>query len=205
MGHSFVGVIDLEGFVYHGSIYHWSLGDKLHWKTKPLCCIGGVIPSLLPETTKQDAWKLFDRVVANMVKYGFDNSFVFTEVFLLQDGTLEVNPRVGAGMNPLSKAVLKDSNTLEAQINLARDIKPDLPIPNGRHALLARITTFGSGQAKDFNCGLPTLVHPDVNLDQVGHHIAWAFSCGDSRSEVLEKNLEVCHKVLLKPELSALN
>ena len=219
MGKSSVGFVAMEGFVFQGNLSHWIMYDSLFWKTHPVCCRGYATPSILPEPTKAAAWKLFDKVVVNMVQYGFDNSFVVVGAFVLEDGgvrLLEVNPRRGAGISSLSKVVFDSSGSMVgAQLKLTENVEPVIPKPSGRHVLFGSITTFGCGKAKclyDFSCngvlpGLrPPLHHPDTILDQAGeagHCLSWVVTSGESRSEILEKHAGVCRKVLLKPELCA--
>ena len=206
--------INADGYVFNGEAIHWSLSDNLYWKKKPRCCFGTAHPSALSESTQREVWKLFDAVVTRMVGFGFNNSFVNVEVFVLDSGEvrlMEVNPRRGGSSVLCSREVFKDGDIILAELKLMEGIQPGPPVPNGKHAFQGYFTTCGSGKAKDlfdFSFTYPGIIEevsPDEFVDgsgESGTTLGSICLSGGSREEILENYMFICHKVLVKPELS---
>ena len=209
-----VSRVNADGYVFNGSIFHWVISDNLYCKSKPRCLLGTAVPTTLSESTQQHVWKLFDAVVTRMIGFGFDNSFVNVEVFVLDSREvklMEVNPRRGGSVGLTSQEVFENGDTTTAILMLAEGAKPLTPVPNGRHALYSYIRTCGSGKARElynYSFTSPGLVpenDPDRFLDGSGESgIILGRIClsGDSREEVLDQYKAICCNTLIKPEFS---
>ena len=206
--------INADGYVFNGGVFHWSLSDNLYWKKKPRCCFGTAHPTALSESAQVEVWKLFDAVVTRMVDFGFNNSFVNVEVFVLDSGEvklMEVNPRRGGSSVLCSREVFKDGDITLAELKLMEGMQPGPPVPNGQHAFQGYFTTCGSGKAKDLfdfsftYPGILTRLAPNEFVDgsgESGARLGYVCLSGGSREEILEKYMFICHNVLVKPKLS---
>ena len=209
-----VARINVDGYVFNGEIFHWSLSDNLYWREMPRCCFGAAIPTALSRHVQEEVWKMFDAVVSRMVTFGFDNSFVNVEVFVLESGEvrlMEVNPRKGGCVGSCSHKVFENGNLIAAELSLLEGVQPGPPISNGRHAFLGYFTTCGSGIANtlfDFNFVHPGIipeVAPEEFIDgsrESGAILGSICLSGDSREEILEHYKSICRRVLVKPQLS---
>ncbi len=209
-----VSIINADGYVFEGKIFHWSISDNLYSKSKPCYSFGAAHPTTLPESTQQNIWSTYDAVVGKMIEFGYANDFVNLEVFLLDSGEvklMEVNQRIGGNLFA-SREVFTNGDIISAQLKLGQGKNPGRPTPNGRHALRCYIGTFGSGKANqlyDYSCTLSGL-HPDMDPDheidgsagEGGAILCRAVLSGASRGEVMEKYRALCMRVLLRPEFS---
>ncbi len=203
-----------DSYVFDGKNYHWSISDNVYSQSKPRYCFGCFFSSVLPET-QQKIWNLHDAIVGRMIDFGFNESFVNVETFLLDSGEvklMEVNPRRGGNLLVSRKMFI--GNLIRAQLKLAQGENPGPPVPNGRCALYGHVRTCGSGKAKEFydysytNPALNHLRHPEEIVDgsgESGFVIGQTFLSGDSYKDVMQKHWSICRHVLLKPELTVWN
>ena len=206
-----VTTVNADGCVFEGEIIQWAISDNLYYKTKPSTFIAVAHPTALSQSLQTKVWRLFDDVVQRLIGYGFNNQFVNLEVFVLEDGNvklMEVNPRAGMNISLYSSEVF-DQSSMEALLKIGQGIHPGIPVANGHHAFWGIISTTGSGKAKEFldfgYSGIVPLVQPNDYVNgsaEAGGMLAQVCLTGDSRDEVMDKWRTICHKVLLKPELS---
>lgn len=208
--------VNADGYVYDGEIFHWSMSDNIYSVSKPQCLLATTYPSNVHKHMQSKVWKLFDAVIIKLIGFGFNNSFVNVEVFVLQSGDvklLEINPRVGGSLLALSKAI-DERNVFLAELQLAEGVNPGCPeVDSSQHSLLGYVRTYGSGKSAelfDFDHAksssefiLDTCPEQDVDgSSTAGEHLARVCCSGRSREEVMDRYWSACHQVLIKPELS---
>ena len=203
--------VNADGCVFEGEIIHWMISDSLYHKNYPSIYLAVAYPTQVSTDTQDKVWKLYDEIASKMIEYGFDNQFVNMEIFVLEDGNvqlMEVNPRLGVNVSLCSGAIM-NQNAIEALLKMGQGIHPGKPVANGRHAFYAYISTLGCGRCGDFldySCpDIVPLANPDDYVDgsaESGGVLARVCLEGGSREEVTDKYKSICDRALLKPEFS---
>jgi len=104
-------IINVDGFVHCGKIYHYALSENIYKADSPEEFENIVIPSQTVKSGSEQAhrcWELYDKVIGDMVRRGLDNQFVNYEGFIFSDGRveiMEVNCRTFANAVPLFSKV----------------------------------------------------------------------------------------------------
>lgn len=207
-------IVNVDGYVFNGNIFHWSISDNIYSVTKPQCFLATIHPSNLPNDKQKQVWKLFDTVILRLVEFGFNNSFANVEVFVCQSGEvrlMEINPRFGLSLQALSR-ISDKRNALQAELWLAEGINPVCPpFISNQHALLGYIRTYGSGKCGDFiNYSRATseFAIERKSTESIdgscasGEVLAKICCIGNSRDEIMTKYWAACRQILIKPELS---
>ena len=146
--------ICVEAAVYNGEIIPWATCDYVFLprdSSAPNHFFQGLeMPSQLQKSDHEALWTRFKSDIENMIKYGFDNSFVHAEYLVFQDGFIElasIKGFVQAKCTPLYAHGLKNGNNIDASMQLANGIRPKTPEPSGRSALIHLMTIVHQGKA----------------------------------------------------------
>jgi len=134
-------VINVDGFVSCGKIYHYVLGENIYKLDSPEVFDYIVVPSQTVKSGSEQAqrcWELYDKVVGDLIRRGLDNQFVNYEGFIFPDGrveVMEINCRTFANAIPLFSKVYGKSNCMyAAAIDLLSCKLPafssELPLPD---------------------------------------------------------------------------
>jgi SAM-dependent methyltransferase len=99
-----VGIINVDGFIHEGKVYHYCLSDNVYLRDEPETFDYIVAPSQLVKPRSPEAdklWKLYDDAIGDLARRGCNNQFVNIEAFLYRDGRVEVQEINGRTFAPL--------------------------------------------------------------------------------------------------------
>lgn len=144
----------VEACVFQGKIIPWATANsaivpcrdskvqQFFW--------GYEMPSTLSSNLQTKLWHAFKADIANLIKRGFDNSFVYGEYKVFADGYMHLERMHGcvhSDLTPLYRQALSQGNNVHAALQLALQIKPDPPRLNGSYVLCHTMVVFESGKS----------------------------------------------------------
>ncbi len=209
----------VDGCVSNGEILIWGISDSHYYDSKPECFADFTFPSTLPESIQVQLKLAYQKIVQQLIKYGFDNQFVDVEFFVSDRGEIKVM-EINGRMIPISAALyrqcLNQGDPYTALIQIGMGYQPKTPTPNGLVGGIFYITTFGQDLAKnllDFAIAnsLPNLeirVTPEQEITDIsasGFPLATVNLIGNSYEEIHQQANSLRQQLLKQPALSPWN
>ncbi|XP_077992911.1 uncharacterized protein LOC144446940 [Glandiceps talaboti] len=179
--------------------------------------MGVKLPFEASENLEVQLWAVYDAIVGKAIDKGFNNQFIDVEAFVRPNGDIkimEVNPRMFAQVIPIYRLCTRNGDPMVALLNLTNsDLKPEPCVWNGQHGFNGYVITFATGKAGDLLDFEEAAKFPEISLlcsygdeitnsGEAGANLAFVNIAGSSREDVIRRHLDICKKILKKPEFS---